>query len=110
MRLPTSCLAILSLSTYAVCVYGEPAAQPADSGKHIAIIGAGAGSSSAAYWISLAKQRWDLDVNIDVYEERNYIGGREFIFPVERLVCSLLLIYAEFLSWVCREHHCCTVL
>lgn len=43
----------------------------------IAIIGAGAGGSSAAFWISKAKERFGLDVDVDIYESRSYIGGRE---------------------------------
>ncbi|KAI9445486.1 FAD/NAD-P-binding domain-containing protein [Lactarius indigo] len=42
----------------------------------IAIIGAGAGGSSAAFWIAKAKERSGLDVEIDVYERNDYIGGR----------------------------------
>lgn len=47
----------------------------------IAIIGAGAGGSSAAFWISKAKERFGLDVEIDVYERSDYIGGSECTFP-----------------------------
>ncbi|KAL0950719.1 hypothetical protein HGRIS_007495 [Hohenbuehelia grisea] len=48
----------------------------------IAIVGAGAGGSSAAYWISRAKERFGLDVEIDVYEREGYIGGRSTtIYP-----------------------------
>lgn len=90
MRLPASRLTILSLSAYAACVYSGPTAQPAPSSKRIAIIGAGAGGSSAAYWISLAKQRWSLDVDIDIYEERSYIGGRKSVFLVEDLTLRAL--------------------
>ncbi len=42
----------------------------------VAIIGAGAGGSSAAFWISKAKSRFGLDIDIDVYEKNDYIGGR----------------------------------
>ncbi|KAH9075769.1 FAD/NAD-P-binding domain-containing protein [Lactarius deliciosus] len=42
----------------------------------IAIIGAGAGGSSAAFWISKAKERSGLDIEIDIYERNDYIGGR----------------------------------
>ncbi|PPQ71842.1 hypothetical protein CVT25_006360 [Psilocybe cyanescens] len=42
----------------------------------IAIIGAGAAGSSAAFWISKAKERFGVDVDIDVYESNAYIGGR----------------------------------
>ncbi|KAF8203830.1 Prenylcysteine lyase-domain-containing protein [Pholiota molesta] len=45
----------------------------------IAIIGAGAGGSSAAFWISKAKERFGLDVEIDVYERSDYIGGRSTV-------------------------------
>jgi hypothetical protein len=45
----------------------------------IAIIGAGAGGSSAAFWISKAKQNFGIDVEIDVYERSDYIGGRKFL-------------------------------
>lgn len=41
----------------------------------IAIIGAGAGGSSAAFWIAKAKERHGLDVAIDIYERSDYVGG-----------------------------------
>ena len=41
----------------------------------VAIIGAGAGGSSAAFWIAKAKERNGLDVAIDIYERNGYIGG-----------------------------------
>ncbi|KAL4250177.1 prenylcysteine oxidase family protein [Abortiporus biennis] len=44
--------------------------------NRIAIIGAGAGGSSAAFWISKAKERFGLDVEVDVYDKNDYIGGR----------------------------------
>jgi prenylcysteine oxidase/farnesylcysteine lyase len=52
----------------------------------IAIIGAGAGGSSAAFWIAKAKERHGLDVDIDIYEREDYVGGRK------------LLIYAMLLG------------
>jgi len=42
----------------------------------LAIVGAGAAGSSAAFWISKAKERFGLDIDIDVYERNDYIGGR----------------------------------
>jgi len=52
----------------------------------IAIIGAGAGGSSAAFWISKAKERYGVDVEVDVYEKETYIGGRTlFTTSVELL-------------------------
>ncbi|KAG8873326.1 hypothetical protein FRB97_006832 [Tulasnella sp. 331] len=48
----------------------------------IAIIGAGAGGSSAAYWVSLAQSRYGLDVEVDLFEKDSYIGGRStVVFP-----------------------------
>ena len=49
---------------------------PSSSSPRIAIIGAGAGGTSAAFWISKAKERFGLDVQVDVYEAADYIGGR----------------------------------
>jgi prenylcysteine oxidase/farnesylcysteine lyase len=43
----------------------------------VGIIGAGAGGSSAAFWIAKAKERYGLDVAIDIYERDDYIGGRK---------------------------------
>ncbi|KAG6891088.1 hypothetical protein C0995_014178 [Termitomyces sp. Mi166 len=42
----------------------------------IAIIGAGAGGSSAAFWIFKAKERYNISADVDVYEKASYIGGR----------------------------------
>lgn len=44
----------------------------------IAIVGAGAGGSSAAFWISKAVERFGLDIAIDVYDKESYIGGSEW--------------------------------
>lgn len=51
--------------------------QVVNATPRIAIIGAGAAGSSAAFWISKAKQRSEIDVQVDVYERASYIGGRE---------------------------------
>ncbi|KAG9049768.1 hypothetical protein FS837_009184 [Tulasnella sp. UAMH 9824] len=42
----------------------------------IAIIGAGAGGSSAAFWIQKAKERHGMDVQVDVFERLTRVGGR----------------------------------
>jgi prenylcysteine oxidase/farnesylcysteine lyase len=52
--------------------------EQAQVSPRIAIIGAGAGGSSAAFWISKARERYGIDVEIDVYERSDYIGGRKF--------------------------------
>ena len=46
--------------------------------NRVAIIGAGAAGSSAAYWISKAKERFGVDVEVDIYEKNAYIGGRKY--------------------------------
>ena len=43
----------------------------------IAIIGAGAGGSSAAFWLSKARTRIGVNFEIDIYESSSYIGGRK---------------------------------
>ncbi|OCH92435.1 FAD/NAD(P)-binding domain-containing protein [Obba rivulosa] len=47
--------------------------------NRIAIVGAGAGGSSAAFWIAKAKERFGLDVEVDVFEKNDYIGGRSTV-------------------------------
>ena len=51
--------------------------EPEVPSNRIAIIGAGAGGSSAAFWIGKAKERWGLDVEVDVFEASDYVGGSE---------------------------------
>ncbi len=43
--------------------------------NRIAIIGAGAAGTSAAFWIGKAAQRHGLALEVDVYERNDYIGG-----------------------------------
>lgn len=52
--------------------------EPEVPSNRIAIIGAGAGGSSAAFWIGKAKERWGLDVEVDVFEANDYVGGSEW--------------------------------
>jgi predicted NAD/FAD-dependent oxidoreductase len=45
----------------------------------IAIIGAGAGGSSAAFWLARAQNRTpEYSVDIEVFEKETYVGGRAF--------------------------------
>lgn len=44
--------------------------------KNVAIIGAGAGGSSAAYYLSRFAEEAGLQVNITVFEREEYVGGR----------------------------------
>jgi prenylcysteine oxidase/farnesylcysteine lyase len=55
----------------------SPAVVETPRPPRIAIIGAGAGGSSAAFWIAKAKERSGLDVEVDIYERNDYIGGRK---------------------------------
>lgn len=57
--------------------FKTPVEDPLPTIPRIAIIGAGAGGSSAAFWISKAKERFGVDVEVDVYERESYIGGSE---------------------------------
>ncbi|KAG8220136.1 Prenylcysteine lyase-domain-containing protein [Butyriboletus roseoflavus] len=58
--------------------------QVATTTPRIAIIGAGAAGSSAAFWISKAQQRYEIDVEVDVYERGSYIGGRSTtVYPYD---------------------------
>jgi prenylcysteine oxidase/farnesylcysteine lyase len=65
----------------------------------VAVVGAGAGGSSAAYWLSLAKQRaaTGTNVTVTVYEQNNYVGGRR---------CIPLLQTESYLKFLqLREHY-----
>ncbi|KAF8349812.1 Prenylcysteine lyase-domain-containing protein [Amanita rubescens] len=60
----------------------EPVTSPAT--PRIAIIGAGAGGASAAFWLSKAKERFGLDIGVDIYEQSSYVGGRStVVYPYE---------------------------
>lgn len=50
----------------------------------VAIIGAGAGGSSAAFFLHNAAHRAGVQLHIDVYEKSAYIGGRStVVFPYD---------------------------
>jgi hypothetical protein len=42
----------------------------------VAVIGAGAAGSSAAWWLHLASERLGQPIEVDVFERAHYIGGR----------------------------------
>ncbi|KAI0946772.1 hypothetical protein AcW1_010141 [Taiwanofungus camphoratus] len=82
-QLPFS-LPFLSSSSQTPLFTGNASVDNASAANRIAIIGAGAGGSSAAFWISKAKERFGLDVEVDVFERNNYIGGRStVVFPYD---------------------------
>ncbi|KAF9268443.1 hypothetical protein L218DRAFT_919088 [Marasmius fiardii PR-910] len=72
----------LLLSLASICLAFERSSNSEDDfdsvhrTPRIAIIGAGAGGSSAAFWVTKAKERFGVDVAVDVYEKASYIGGR----------------------------------
>lgn len=76
-QLPFS-LPFLSSSSQTPLFTGNASVDNASAANRIAIIGAGAGGSSAAFWISKAKERFGLDVEVDVFERNNYIGGSAY--------------------------------
>ncbi|PPQ83366.1 hypothetical protein CVT24_001895 [Panaeolus cyanescens] len=47
----------------------------------IAVVGAGAGGSSSAFWLSKAMQQstFKTTINIDIYERFSYVGGRSLV-------------------------------
>lgn len=53
---------------------------PLNEPLRVAIIGAGASGSSAAFWISEAKKRHGVEVDVDIYEKTGRVGGREWFF------------------------------
>lgn len=65
---------------------------PASATERIAIVGAGAAGSSAAFWLAKARERYGLEVEVDVYEKSGLVGGSECPIPVasrlELLECS----------------------
>lgn len=47
-------------------------------------LGAGAGGSSAAFWLSKAfPSTGDISVNTTIFEAANYVGGRSTIIPIK---------------------------
>ncbi|KAJ7139742.1 Prenylcysteine lyase-domain-containing protein [Mycena epipterygia] len=58
---------------------GQQPLRAANSKPRIAIIGAGAGGTSAAFWISKAQERFGVDVEVDLYERESYVGGRSTV-------------------------------
>jgi prenylcysteine oxidase/farnesylcysteine lyase len=46
----------------------------------VAIIGAGAAGSSAAFWIERGRERLGANIVIDIYESESYVGGRKYLF------------------------------
>ncbi|KAF8656393.1 hypothetical protein AX16_002578 [Volvariella volvacea WC 439] len=89
LLLPTACLGAFQLpfSIPDFLKSAVPATETSNAGSplpRVAIIGAGAGGSSAAFWISKAKERFGLQVEIDVYEQSDYIGGRStVVYPYD---------------------------
>ncbi|KAL2211035.1 Prenylcysteine oxidase [Sarocladium strictum] len=71
----------LSLALSALGIVGA-AAEDAPRVKNIAIIGAGAAGSSAAYHLSQFASTSSLPLNITIFEKSPVIGGRTLTIPV----------------------------
>jgi prenylcysteine oxidase/farnesylcysteine lyase len=56
-------------------IKGDDPEPPQPKALRIAVIGAGAAGSSAAFWINKAAERLDEEVIIDIYERSDYVGG-----------------------------------
>ncbi|KAF4979845.1 hypothetical protein FZEAL_4011 [Fusarium zealandicum] len=67
-----------------LAVFGALAIVPcgADDVKNIAIIGAGAAGSSAAYHLQKYAEKENLAINITIFEKTDRIGGRSLTVPV----------------------------
>jgi ribulose 1,5-bisphosphate synthetase/thiazole synthase len=60
----------------------QPTVINATNQLRVAIVGAGAAGSSAAFWISKAVERLGKDITVDLYESSDYIGGSEFLASI----------------------------
>lgn len=60
-----------------------------NASKTVAIIGAGAGGSSAAFFIAKAKQRYGVDIDIHIYDKNEVVGGGEPLLPPCMLEISI---------------------
>ncbi|KAG9004826.1 hypothetical protein FRB90_010688 [Tulasnella sp. 427] len=77
----------------------------------IAIIGAGAGGSSAAFWIQKAQERHGTDIQVDIFEKLKYVGGRSITvhpyddpsLPAEELGASIFVSANKNLFRAARE-------
>jgi len=56
-----------------------------NASKTVAIIGAGAGGSSAAFFIAKAKQRYGVDIDIHIYDKNEFVGGGTLIVASSRM-------------------------
>ena len=63
-----------------------------NASKTVAIIGAGAGGSSTAFFIAKAKQRYGVDIDIHIYDKNELVGGGELSFIPSRVLEILLCL------------------
>ncbi|KAF9650736.1 hypothetical protein BDM02DRAFT_1305567 [Thelephora ganbajun] len=55
-----------------------------NASKTVAVIGAGAGGSSTAFFIAKAKQRYGVDIDIHIYDKNELVGGdNDIIYPYD---------------------------
>ncbi|KAF9786021.1 Prenylcysteine lyase-domain-containing protein [Thelephora terrestris] len=55
-----------------------------NASKTVAIIGAGAGGTSTAFFIAKAKQRYGVDIDIHMYDKNEFIGGdNDLVHPYD---------------------------
>lgn len=72
-----------------------------NASKTVAIIGAGAGGSSAAFFIAKAKQRYGVDVDIHIYDKNEFVGGGELLFVPPHMLeihCGLKTTMSSILT------------
>ncbi|CAN9305555.1 unnamed protein product [Alternaria alternata] len=66
----------LRLASLLPCALALRASEPPHHARQVAIIGAGAGGSSAAYHLAQYAAEAGIPTNITVFERNDYIGGR----------------------------------
>ena len=55
-----------------------------NASKTVAIIGAGPGGSSTAFFVAKAKQRYGVDIDIHIYDKNEFVGGGESLYASSR--------------------------
>jgi len=69
-----------------------------NASKTVAIVGAGAGGSSTAFFVAKAKQRYGVDIDIHIYDKNEFVGGGESLYASSRTLENPMLSKTTTLS------------
>jgi len=69
-----------------------------NASKTVAIIGAGSGGSSTAFFVAKAKQRYGVDIDIHIYDKNEFVGGGESLYASSRTLENSMLSKTTTLS------------